>query len=535
MADPGFTNLLSRVVGATIDPPSLLGVPPPASLGRSFKGKGKAKEEKDEDEPALLAELAEGDEHDEADDDEGELVQREEGQADPRDMLREQLRKNEEKDRGKGSWRATHSPVTDHASDHLELTSRYSPRRYFILSTAGKLVFTTDPDEEEATGYVGVMQAIISIFADEGDRLRYVDAGTTKIAFLLKPPLYLVCVSDWGEPESVLRTHLDYLYLQVLSVVTLSQLTAIFARRSNFDLRRLLEGTEGFFKNLTTTLQTSLPILTSCLEVYRIDPTIRDEVAKALSPGRKIDDLLYALVLSSSLVVTLVRPKKHSVHPSDLHLLLSTIASSSTFQTPEAESWIPICLPRFNSKGFLHAYISYLDDDTGLVFVCGEREGFEKMQELAREVKGRLAVKGLLGKVKKEKGSQRYSLGELSIPGLRHFLYKSRAYVQVTSPAYEGDYVEDENKFRLVTLYQRLHDALHIRRASLGSARPAAKLVYLRTEHESLLGWTTSTFELYVALSPLLPKTAVVSAARAVSRWVKAQESRLFLTSAPSF
>lgn len=38
--------------------------------------------------------------------------------------------------------------------------------------------------------------------------------------------------------------------------------------------------------------------------------------------------------------------------------------------------------------------------------------------------------------------------GELAIPGLRHFLYKSRTYVQVTSPAYEGDYVEDENKSR---------------------------------------------------------------------------------------
>ena len=29
-----------------------------------------------------------------------------------------------------------------------------------------------DENEEEATGYVGVMQAVISIFADEGDKLR---------------------------------------------------------------------------------------------------------------------------------------------------------------------------------------------------------------------------------------------------------------------------------------------------------------------------------------------------------------------------
>lgn len=45
-----------------------------------------------------------------------------------------------------------------------------------------------------------------------------------------------------ADKRTQLRNHLEYLYLQVLSVVTLSQLQAIFAKRSNFDLRRLLEG-----------------------------------------------------------------------------------------------------------------------------------------------------------------------------------------------------------------------------------------------------------------------------------------------------
>ena len=133
------------------------------------------------------------------------------------------------------------------------------------------------------------------------------DAGATKIAFLLKAPLYLVCVSDWNEPESVvscclvagsiaraeltvsssqLRSHLDYLYLQVLSVVTLTQLTNIFSKRSNFDLRRLMEGTETFFTTLAERLQTSLAILTNSLEVYRVDASVRDEVAKALAPPK---------------------------------------------------------------------------------------------------------------------------------------------------------------------------------------------------------------------------------------------------------
>lgn len=42
--------------------------------------------------------------------------------------------------------------------------------------------------------------------------------------------------------ERQLRGHLEYLHLQVLSLVTAGQLKRIFERRGNFDLRRLLEG-----------------------------------------------------------------------------------------------------------------------------------------------------------------------------------------------------------------------------------------------------------------------------------------------------
>jgi hypothetical protein len=45
----------------------------------------------------------------------------------------------------------------------------------------------------------------------------------------------------------------------------------------------------------------------------------------------------------------------------------------------------------------------------------------------------------------------------------------------------------------------------------------------------------TQPFELYIALSPLLPKSAAVGAANAVARWVKREEGRLFLRDAPVF
>ena len=52
---------------------------------------------------------------------------------------------------------------------------------------------------------IAVMQALISVFLDEHDKLRTINAGKTRITFLTRPPLYYVCVSSWGEPESVVR------------------------------------------------------------------------------------------------------------------------------------------------------------------------------------------------------------------------------------------------------------------------------------------------------------------------------------------
>ncbi|GAA6055254.1 hypothetical protein JCM3770_001509 [Rhodotorula araucariae] len=504
------------------------------------------------------------DEEEEEDDAASSLVSvaRSDAHDDPRLLLRAQLV------RAPPSERIRDDHLQPQAPDKaVEDEKRIVPprellkRRYFILSTAGKLVYTSDEDEEAATGLVGVMQAIVSIFADEGDKLRYVDAHSTRISFLLKAPLYLVVVSSLGEPESVLRMHLDYLYLQVLSVVTLAQLQAIFARRSNFDLRRMLEGTEPFFESLVTALQTSFPILLSSIEVYRLAPAVRAELALALDPGKEAVralDLLYILLVCNGRLVTLLRPKKHSIHPTDLHLLLSTIYAPrpspsgvrpSPLSAPGAETWLPVCLPRFNARGFLHTYIAFLDGPSagtgagaGIVLVSSQRDALPGVRAATGAIRARLEAGDALHALEMARAAQAYSLGELAVPGVRHFVYKDRGLVQVTASRWEGEYDEgagadgEQARMRLIALYQHLHDALHPRPAAAGSAfRPPAQVQYLRTEHEAVLGWVTPQFELYLATAPLLPHSAVVSAARAVSRWVRKEERGLFLHGAGTF
>ena len=42
-----------------------------------------------------------------------------------------------------------------------------------------------------------------------------------------------------------------------------------------------------------------------------------------------------------------------------------------------------------------------------------------------------------------------YSVSELGIPGLRHFVYKSRAHVQITYPTFEDPYDQSQSRKRL--------------------------------------------------------------------------------------
>jgi len=54
-----------------------------------------------------------------------------------------------------------------------------------------------------------------------------------------------------------------------------------------------------------------------------------------------------------------------------MHLIINMITSTS-FRS--VESWSPICLPKYNSRGFLYAYVSYLDSIDGTEIPDDENE-----------------------------------------------------------------------------------------------------------------------------------------------------------------
>ncbi|KAI9366215.1 vacuolar fusion protein MON1 [Pilaira anomala] len=397
-------------------------------------------------------------------------------------------------------------------------------KHFFILSSAGKPVWTRYGDESRLSSFMGVIQAIISFFQDSDDTIKTINAGHHKFVFLLKEPLYFVSVSRTGESESQLRDQMVCLHNQILSVLTSVQLTKIFEQRVNFDLRRLLGGTEVFLDSLSTLFNNDHSFMLSGLQCLRLNRTIRDQAGGILTDG-KVKNLLYAMVVADGKLVTLLRPRKHSLHPSDLHLLFNMLTGSTTFHT--AESWTPLCLPKFNSRGFLHAYICYIEPGISIVVISTDKGNFFEISEWKTKLVEEMEKTKVLENIK-EASDKLYMVEEIQIPSLLHFMYKSKVHVQFTTPGFSGPYVHDASRRRLFRLYQHVHDRMHSR------ARPL-KLYYVNSDQEILLGWITSSFELYVVFPSNTPKPLIISSSNQLLRWIKKNEENLFILNSPVF
>ncbi|KAG2219483.1 hypothetical protein INT45_010403 [Circinella minor] len=397
-------------------------------------------------------------------------------------------------------------------------------KHFFILSSAGKPVWTRYGDESRISSLMGVIQAIISFFQDSGDTIKSINAGNHKFVFVHKEPLYYVAVSKTGESDVQLRDQLLYLHNQIISVLTSAQLTRIFEQRVNFDLRRLLGGTEVFLDSLATLFNKDHSFMLSALQVLRLNKSVREQVGSIISNGR-VKDLLYAMIVANGRLVTLLRPRRHSLHPSDLHLLFNMLTGSTTFHT--AESWTPLCLPKFNSKGFLHAYICYIAKDVSIVMISTDKDRFFELSEWKSSITETMKKKEVLDHIT-EASDQLYTTETVGAPGLLHFLYKSKIHVQFTCPGFTGPYIEDMNQKRLYKLYQHVYDRMHCR------ARPL-KLYYHDSEQEIILGWITSSFELYVVFKHGTSKPNIISSANQLLRWIKKNEDSLFILDSPVF
>lgn len=80
----------------------------------------------------------------------------------------------------------------DHLHDPIFLRKK---RHVFILSSAGKPIYSMHGNEDKLATLYGVMQALVSFVQSNNDSMKSIHAMGVKFVFLVKSPLILVAIS----------------------------------------------------------------------------------------------------------------------------------------------------------------------------------------------------------------------------------------------------------------------------------------------------------------------------------------------------
>lgn len=143
-------------------------------------------------------------------------------------------------------------------------------------------------DEDRIVTMVGLMQALVSVVQARQDALRCIIVGRHKFVFLVREHLILVGVVSSHESSQQMLLQLNYVYSQLLSVLTHSQLVRIFKHRRNYDLRRMLTGAEKFFGNLLDLMDHDPSFLLGAVRCLPLDTSVRDIVAQSIAQHAKV-------------------------------------------------------------------------------------------------------------------------------------------------------------------------------------------------------------------------------------------------------
>ncbi|KAI4955535.1 Vacuolar fusion protein mon1 [Alternaria rosae] len=415
-------------------------------------------------------------------------------------------------------------------------------KHFLILSSAGKPIYSRHGDDQLITNYIGVVQTIISFYQSTNDILRGFTAGDVRFVVMSKGPLNLVAITRLPESDSQLRSQLEALYMQILSTLTLPSMERMFAARANYDLRRPLQGTETLLSALADGFTRGSPsTLLSALECLKLRKSHRTTINNTLLKTRS-ENLLYGLLVASGKLVSVVRPKKHSLHPGDLHLIFNMLFEAGSVKAGGGENWIPLCLPGFNNTGYLYMYVSFLnlehpteqmqerprtsdgaDDEVAVLLISAEKESFFELRRMRDDLVENLQRNGSIEAIRTAVQQGRPTCTDI-VPGspLRHFLYKSRGNVQFTMPSYTPYFEGDLEKRRLIDLYNKLHSNLH--------NKPSTLKVHHETNTTCIaLAWSTPLFELYAVAPANTSRAALAQSANKVIQWVRREEERVFI------
>ncbi|XP_066154719.1 vacuolar fusion protein MON1 homolog [Euwallacea fornicatus] len=410
----------------------------------------------------------------------------------------------------------------DEDETSLDWTSK--KKHIFVLSAAGKPIYSRYGNEDKLAWLFGVM---LGLFRYSRDSIKSIHAGDTTYVFLSKKPLILVAVSKTGENVSQLILQLNYVFNQIVSMLTLQKITKTYEERPNYDLRRMLRGVDRLIDHLLNFSETEPAFTLGAIQCLPLALSDRDSISKAIKDAcGKIKNLVFAILLGNNRLITLVQMKKYHLHPADIHLIFNIVQATESFKY--SENWTPLCLPRFDNSGYLYVHVSYLAEDCQacLLLLTVEKDVFFPLSNAKQKIVEKLRINGSMQHINTSLSTLEESALASGFPELRHYLYKCKSTAQFYQPAVCPPYSKD--KVKLIELYKRAHQKTHC------NSRPL-KLSFERSSEEVVFSWDTKGFELYVVFEPLIDTASAILCVTKLLNWIKKKEDKLFHLNAYTF
>ncbi|KAJ6244452.1 vacuolar fusion protein mon1 [Anaeramoeba flamelloides] len=390
-------------------------------------------------------------------------------------------------------------------------------KHFFILSQAGKLIYSRYGSDIKLTSLLCVPQALVSFVSDLGDKIKSIRACDHLFVFKIQGPIILVCVSQTGESAKQLRRQLKFLYKQIIFFLSTKGIEFLKDRPS-LDLRVLLGGTTKFFDSLIYRMSSPEFVLDS-IKFLKMNSQTREKVASAFKLT-KTKFLKFALLTSDCGMIQLTQTKRNPISINDLFLIQNFVADHS-FKPNEI--WTPLCLPDYKSNQLLHAYLNYIDEEKKicLLFISLDPTGFMELKKKSGKFCKILKKMGALTEIQEAvKESQTFNCKKLKIKKLRHFIYKRRNTNQIISIKPTLPYSLDKYKKNLNILYKISKSRLLL--------NPNNQRYCSSTDTEKIFSYLTEDFEIHSVFHPLITKNQAINAENAILNWVKKNEECFF-------
>ena len=271
-----------------------------------------------------------------------------------------------------------------------------------IFNRAGKPIYARYGKDEEISNVCAILQAIISTSENEHNSIQSIHAGKLQMIIHSIQQIILVIIHKSNQPKSelFLRMILEYVYAQIVFTLT-DQIQEMISLRSNLDYCTLVgRSATNHLNTMLHQIQTDpAPYLLSAIPIlYPLDHFLRHYTSKLLQNiGTTTNGILYAIMMAHDKLITLVQPKytPHQLFVSDIHLILTFVKSQLPFLLKN-EAWLPLCLPFFHSDGYMHAYTTCLDNETGLILMLisnnETQQQFDMFRNAANQIKQELNV-----------------------------------------------------------------------------------------------------------------------------------------------